>query len=102
MALRRFQQNERSLSKKGKLEEFNQALTNYMTLGHAETVPADELARDHYYLPVHGVFKDTSTTTKVRPVFDASARTSTGASLNDTLHIGLNLYPLLSDLLLRF
>ncbi len=102
MALRRFQQNERSLSKKGKLEEFNNALKDYLTSEHAKTVPADELTRDHYYLPVHGVFKDTSTTTKVRPVFDASARSSTGASLNDTLHIGLNLYPLLSDLLLRF
>ncbi len=102
MALRRFQQNERSLSQKGKLEEFNQALMDYLTLGHAEVVPDDELAQDHYYLPVHGVFKDSSTTTKVRPVFDASARSSTGASLNDTLHIGLNLYPLLSDLLIRF
>ncbi len=56
----------------------------------------------HYYLPVHSVYKQSSTTTKVRPVFDASAPSSSGTSLNDTLHQGPNLYPLLSDILLRF
>jgi len=53
-------------------------------------------------MPVPAVFKQSSTTTKVRPVFDASAPTSSGASLNDTLRQGPNLYPLLSDVLLKF
>jgi len=102
IAVQRFLSNENSLKRKGKLEEFNKALQEYLTLGHAEVVPSNELHLDHYYLPIHGVFKDSSTTTKVRPVFDASARTSTGASLNDTLERGPNLYPLLTDILLRF
>ena len=51
---------------------------------------------------MHGVFKDTSTTTKVRPVFDASARTSSGHSLNDQLLAGPNLYPAITDMLLQF
>jgi len=35
-------------------------------------------------------------------VFDASAPTSTRASFNDTLEQGPNLYPLLSDVLLKY
>ncbi len=101
-AYKRFIQNERSLEKRGKLSDFNTALQEYLDLGHAEKVPSSELSLNHYYLPVHGVFKSTSTTTKVRPVFEASAKSSTGVSLNDLLYTGLNHYPLLSDILLRF
>ena len=101
--MKRFLQNERSLKKKDKLEDFNQALQEYVDLNHAEPVSHSDLAlAPHYYLPVHGVFKETSTTTKVRPVFDASAKTSTGVSLNDTLQTGPNLYPLLTDVLIHF
>jgi len=102
LAVQRFLSNEKSLQKKNKLGGFREALQEYMTLEHAERVPEDQLPDKHYYLPVHGVFKESSTTTKVRPVFDGSARTSSGASLNDTLETGPNLYPLLTDILLRF
>jgi len=102
-ALSRFYRNEESLRKKGKLEPFTEALQEYISLGHAHYVPSDQLLNpDAYYLPVHGVFKATSTTTKVRPVFDASAHTSTGASLNDCLLVGPNLYPQLADVLMKF
>ncbi len=40
--------------------------------------------------------------TKVRAVFDASARSTTGTSLNDLLLPGPNLYPPLPDVLIRF
>ena len=42
--------------------------------------------------------RDNSTTTKVRPVFDASAKSSSGVSLNDQLLAGPNLYPFISDI----
>ena len=96
-------QNERSLEKKDKFEHFNQALQEYVDLNHVEPISHSDLAlAPHYYLPVHGVFKETSTTTKVRPVFYSSARTSTGVSFNDTLQTGMNLYPLITDVLIRF
>ncbi len=103
-ALSRFFHNERSLRAKGKLEDFDTALREYIDLGHAHVVPRDQLQplNPVYYMPVHGVFKDTSSTTKVRPVFDASAKSTTGASLNDCLLVGPNLYPQLADILLQF
>ncbi len=102
-ALSRFFHNERSLKSKGKLTAFNEALQEYLTLGHAHVIPFHELHPSHdvYYMPVHSVFKDTSTTTKVRPVFDASAKTSTGVSLNDCLLVGPNLYPPLHQILVK-
>ncbi len=103
-AVSRLLQNEKSLAKKGKLESFQAAVREYVDLGHAHRIPFQQLhpATSHFYLPVHGVFKDCSTTTKVRAVFDASARTSSSHSLNDTLLSGPNLYPPLTDILLRF
>ncbi len=97
--MRRYLRNDQSLNKKA---EFKAALSEYVYLQHAEEVPTQQMTSPHYYLPVHGVFKQSSTTTKVRPVFDASAPSSSGTSLNDTLQQGPNLYPLLSDILLRF
>ncbi len=55
-----------------------------------------------FYLPSHGVVKLSSTTTKLRVVFDASAKSTTGISLNDTLLPGPSLYPLLTDVVLAF
>ncbi len=102
-AIKRLLANEKSLRAKGKLDAFNVELREYITLGHAEKIPWSELKlKPHYYFPVHGVFKETSTTTKTRPVFDASSKTTSGYSLNDTLLPGPNLYPLLPDVIIRF
>ena len=51
---------------------------------------------------MHAVYKTSSTTTKIRAVFDASAKSSTGVSLNDTLLVGPTTHPPLVDVLLRF
>ena len=102
-ALSRLLANERSLSAKEKLQAFSVVVREYLDLGHAHIIPKNEIhLQPHCYLPVHGVFKDSSTTTNVRAVFDASARSSSGSSLNDCLLPGPNLYPPLQDILLRF
>ena len=72
---------------------------------HTEPVPQADLEKppnEVFYLPIHVVCKESSTTTKVRAVFDASAKTSTGISLNDTLLVGPTVHPPLVDVLRRF
>ena len=105
VALKRFTQNERSLRRRGQWEAFSDVLSEYEQLGHAEKVPLQDLDKPPnctYYLPMHGVVKETSTTTKLRIVFDASARTSNGVSLNDCLLPGPCLYPALSSTITKF
>ena len=76
----------------------------YVDLNHARPV-TEELKLPHgetYYLPMHGVVKQSSSTTKLRVVFDASCRSASGVSLNDTLAVGPMLHPTLDRILLRF
>ena len=104
-ALQRFQANEASTIRKGTWKEFQKVVQEYLDLGHAQPVPKQDLASPTctpYYLPMHAVTKSSSTTTKTRVVFDASARTSTGHSLNSTLMVGPTLHPTLETILLRF
>ena len=67
-------------------------IKEYVELGHAEPVPISDLNKDHsntYYMPIHVVYKQSSTTATTRAAFDASAKPSTGVSLNDTLQVGI-------------
>ena len=104
-AVRRYLSLERSLGSKGKSEEFHDVMEEYLKLGHAELVPVADLQKPDYesfYLPMHVVLKESSTTTKVSAVFDASAKSSSGFSLNDTLLVGPTVHSSLVDVLLRF
>ena len=59
-------------------------MQEYFNLGHAESVPEKDLDKpesDVFYLPLHVVYKESSTTTKVRDVFDASAKTASVSHL---------------------
>ncbi|XP_062704143.1 uncharacterized protein LOC134286534 [Aedes albopictus] len=69
-------------------------------MGHMEEVAEDE--EPVYYLPHHAVLKPDSTTTKLRVVFDASCRTSSGVSLNDGLMVGPVVQDDLHSIALRF
>ena len=103
-ALNRYLGNERSIQRKGTYTAFQEVVKEYLQLGHAEAIPASSLnsKAEIYYLPMHGVTKDSSTTTKLRVVFDASAKCSNSISLNQTLAVGPTLYPTLETILLRF
>lgn len=105
LCLRRFLSNEKSLQRRGMLDDYNIALSEYGRMGHAERVPAIDLRKPphlSYYMPTHGVIKESSSSTKLRVVFDASAKTSTGTSFNQTLLPGPSLYSRLTTSLNRF
>ena len=53
-------------------------------------------------MPVHVVYKTSSSMTKMRAIFDGSALSSTGVSLNDMLLVGPTVHPPLLDVILRF
>ncbi len=59
-----------------------------------------EPTAQYSHLPIHAVRKESSSTSKVRAVFDASAKS--GISLNDTLLVGPTVHPSLIDVLIRF
>ena len=105
-AVRRFLSLERSLHAKGQFGELDFVVKEYFHMDHAELVPAADLCKKAvdgvFYLPIHAVRKESSSTTKVRAVFDASAKSSTGVSLNDTLLVGPTVHPSLIDVLIRF
>jgi len=76
-----------------------------MDLGHTELIPSADAEKPEsqvFYLPMHTVYKSSSTTTKIRAVFDASAKSATGVFLNDLLLVGPTVDPTLRDVLLHF
>ena len=104
-AVRRFLSLERSLHSKGQFQEFSTVTEEYFKMKHAKLVPVADLQKypkEVFYLPMHAVRKEHSTTTKVRAVFDASAKSASGVSLNDLLLVGPTVHPPLVDVLLRF
>ena len=103
-AINRAKANERSLIRKEAWPRFQAVVKEDLELGHAKLVsPTDrQPAANCYYMPVHAVFKESSSTTKVRAVFDASAKSTTQVSLNDLLAVGPTLHPTLDQILLRF
>lgn len=103
-AIRRFHQVERRLIQNPELrQEYRDFMTTYEELGHMEPISASEdSSSTKFYLPHHPVVKEASSTTKLRVVFDASASTSTGSSLNDNLLVGPTLQEDLFSILIRF
>lgn len=75
-------------------------MREYLELGHMTKI--DTYTSPYYFLPHHGVFRENSTTTKLRVVFDASAKTTSGQSLNDIQTIGPSLHNDIFAILLRF
>ncbi|XP_062528624.1 uncharacterized protein LOC119628383 isoform X1 [Bombyx mori] len=100
---RRFQ---RDLGFKQRYVDF---MHGYLKLGHmtkeSEVRNFSESSTDKgvsYFMPHHGIIRESSTTTKLRTVFDASAITTSGVSLNDIQMIGPVVQDDLLSILLRF
>ncbi|GFV82695.1 DUF1758 domain-containing protein [Trichonephila clavipes] len=90
LAMKRLYQLWRRLSKDKQMENlYREFMQQYLDLGHMEKVEehSDETSANNicYYFPHHGVFRPDKTTTKLRVVFNGSASTTSGLSLNDLL-----------------
>ncbi|XP_023159054.1 uncharacterized protein LOC101454434 [Ceratitis capitata] len=81
-------------------DEYKKFMKELIDLGHMEA--ADSTTKTVYYMPHHAVVKDTSATTKLRVVFNASMKTSSGKPLNDALMVGPQLQQDLFSILVRF
>ncbi|XP_054717268.1 uncharacterized protein LOC129226664 [Uloborus diversus] len=66
----------------------NRKLLEYLDLGHMEIDNTVCKENAHYCIPHHHVINESSSTTKLRVVFNASAKTTSGVLLNDTLMNG--------------
>ncbi|XP_062541230.1 uncharacterized protein LOC134209266 [Armigeres subalbatus] len=108
MALRRFHHTERRLKLNCDLRsQYSDFMMEYIELGHMKCIGvADDSSLDEgkivCYLPHHPVFKETSSTTKMRVVFDGSAKTSTNYSLNEALLTGPTIQDELLEIMIRF
>ena len=83
-------------------EMYDKVITEYDKKGYIRKVSADEEnPRNAWYLPHFPICRPDKQTTKLRIVFDASAKED-GQSLNDMIHQGPKLQQSLTDVLLRF
>ncbi len=85
-----------------RLSEYNGIISEQIKNGIVEKVSSSDTTSDGvHYLPHHCVIRQDKTTSKLRIVYDASAR-STGPSLNDCLYTGPKFDQSIFDILLRF
>ncbi|XP_043604811.1 uncharacterized protein LOC122577549 [Bombus pyrosoma] len=102
-AMKRLSSLHRRFQRDKQLEiAYRAVIQEYLDLGHMTNVNMDHPTNHGYYVPHHGVIKESSDTTKLRVVFDGSASSTTGVSLNDALHTGPKLQEELINILLRF
>ncbi|GFY01957.1 integrase catalytic domain-containing protein [Trichonephila clavipes] len=105
-AKRRFFSLEKRLQANPELRDrYVKFMQDYEHLRHMQLVPNSELSKlssKCFYLPHFGVVREQSETTKLRVVFDASAKTDSNLSFNDILHTGPKLQNELFNILLKF
>lgn len=102
-AERRLYSVERKLARQPDLRrQYTDFMREYEMLGRMSRVLKVSDDTKPTYLPHHAVSKASSTTTKVRVVFDGLAKSSSGLSLNDTQLVGPTVQSDLVSTLIRF
>ncbi|GBM72972.1 hypothetical protein AVEN_35090-1 [Araneus ventricosus] len=102
IAERRLNSCIKALERAEKLVYYDDVFQDWQKEGIIEEVdPMQEIKQGQHFLPHHLVFKENSTT-KVRPVFDGSAKERNTPSINDCLEKGPNLVELTPSLINRF
>ncbi|XP_037931721.1 uncharacterized protein LOC119666512 [Teleopsis dalmanni] len=101
-AINRFYALERRLSKDEAVwKQYVEFMDEYEKLAHMSKIHIEDIT-SHYLIPHHCVIRPTSSSTKLRVVFDASCKTNNGLSLNDILLTGPKIQSELFSILLRF
>ncbi|XP_011883910.1 PREDICTED: uncharacterized protein LOC105571052 [Vollenhovia emeryi] len=91
------------MSKKRRYAQlYEDFLQEYADLGHMTPLSDSAHQTCSYYIPHHGILKESSETTKLRVVFNGSSKTSSGTSLNDIMYTGAKIQRDLSDVLLWY
>ena len=100
-SLRRLASLLRKLEKNGTIEDYNAVIQEQLIEGIVERTPNSVVGRE-FYIPHKGVVRETAESTKLRIVYDASARAWDGApSLNECLNNGPPLQNQLWSVLIR-
>ena len=87
-SMRRLNSLLRKLSRKNMLDDYDDVIREQLAEGVVERAPAEVSGRE-FYLPHRAVVREGAETTKLRVVYDASARDHEAApSLNECLHAG--------------
>ncbi|KAI5646806.1 pao retrotransposon peptidase domain-containing protein [Phthorimaea operculella] len=81
-------------------QKYIEFMREYIQLGHMSVSSLDWRCVEHYYIPHLAVLK--SPEAKIRVVFDGSAPTSNGVSVNQCLHAGPKLNRDIVDILTDF
>ncbi|KAH0949512.1 hypothetical protein HN011_008637 [Eciton burchellii] len=70
-------------------QQYHEFLREYLELGHMESITEGvTIPFQPVYIPHHAMIRESSSTTKLCVVFDASCQTRNGTSLNDHLLVG--------------
>jgi len=102
-AHRRFLNLERKLQRNPHLKhQYVAFIKEYLELNHMSRVSSEAVGPCRYFLPLHCVLKEDSTTTKLRVVFDGSSLASLGSFLNDVLMAGPVIQERLFNILVKF
>ena len=84
------------------LKRYDDVIQEQLKLGFMEEVKQPGIVGYVTYLPQKEVIREEKSSTKLRVVFDGSAKVKNGVSLNDVLYKGPCMNPMLYDLLLKF
>lgn len=81
-------------------KRYHEEVNGYLERNHMSQCKLN--TTDGYFLPHHAVVRESSTTTKQRTVYDASAKSLNGFSLNDRCLNGPTIQPDLFDIFIRW
>ena len=85
------------------LQQYDNTIREQIQAGIVEDTPlCIKGSTQVHYLPHHAVIRSDKSTTKLRIVYDASAKTEGTPSLNECLHVGPKFNQKLLDILIRF